>query len=65
MEAALCNCFKQEMTYQNAQMDRKIATLELKQRLEDVTPVAVAIMVEHNPDKADLLHCLFHHSFLH
>jgi methyl-accepting chemotaxis protein len=46
---------KQEMTYQNAQMDRKIATLELKQRLEDVSPVAAAIMVDHNPDKVDLL----------
>lgn len=46
---------KQEMTYQNAQMDRKIATLELKQRLEDVSPVATAIMVEHNPDKVNLL----------
>jgi methyl-accepting chemotaxis protein len=46
---------KQEMTYQNAQMDKKIATLELKQRLEDTVPVASAIMVDHNPDKADLL----------
>jgi methyl-accepting chemotaxis protein len=46
---------KQEMIYQNAQMDQKIAALELKQRLEDTAPVASAIMVEHNPDKADLL----------
>lgn len=46
---------KQEMTYQNAQMDRKIATLELKQRLEDASPIATAIMVEHNPDKVALL----------
>ncbi|WP_162463397.1 methyl-accepting chemotaxis protein [Paenibacillus psychroresistens] len=46
---------KAEMTYQNAQMDQKIATLELKQLLEDVTPVASSIMVDHNPDLADLL----------
>jgi methyl-accepting chemotaxis protein len=46
---------RQEMTYQNTQMERKIATLELKQRLTDADSVASAIMVDHNPDKADLL----------
>src|SRR5436190_1735956 len=45
----------QEMAYQNLQMDKKIATLELKQRVEDASPVASAIMVDHNPDKADEL----------
>jgi methyl-accepting chemotaxis protein len=46
---------KQEMAYQNAQMDRKFAALELKQSLEDVSPITTAIMVAHNPDTADLL----------
>jgi methyl-accepting chemotaxis protein len=46
---------KSEMTYQNSQMDQKIAILELKQRLEDVGPVASAIMVEHIADKVNLL----------
>jgi methyl-accepting chemotaxis protein len=46
---------RQEMNYQNTQMERKIATLELKQRLSDADPVVSAIMVDHNPDKADWL----------
>jgi methyl-accepting chemotaxis protein len=46
---------RKEMTYQNTQMERKIATLELKQRISDADAVASAIIVDHNADKADLL----------